>query len=211
MKIVTVFGTRPEIIKLAPVIQEFERFPGSFQTTNIASSQHTSLLHPFAEKFGIRIDHDLDVMRPNQSPHEVGAKVLGSLHPLLDKVNPDIVMVQGDTTTTLAGALAGFYSGVPVAHVEAGLRTGNPLSPFPEEMNRRLVTQLATLHFAATEHNRNTLLHEGIQADAIFVTGNPVVDALRLIIDYTGTGQSSGEDPPRNPRHASHCTHNSSP
>lgn len=186
MRILTVFGTRPEIIKLAPVIQEFERFPGSFQTTNIASSQHTSLLHPFAEKFGIRIDHDLDVMRPNQSPHEVAARVLGSLHPLLESEKPDILLVQGDTTTTLAGALAGFYSGVPVAHVEAGLRTGNSLSPFPEEMNRRLVTRLATLHFAATEHNRDTLLREGIHDDAILVTGNPVVDALHLIIDMPG-------------------------
>jgi len=186
VKILTVFGTRPEIIKLAPVIRQFERFPDTFQTANVASSQHTSLLHPFAEKFGIRIDHDLDVMRPNQSPHEVAARVLGSLHPLLESEKPDILLVQGDTTTTLAGALAGFYSGVPVAHVEAGLRTENPLSPFPEEMNRRLVTRLAALHFAATEHNRATLLREGVQDDAIRVTGNPVVDALHLIIDMPG-------------------------
>ena len=187
MRILTIFGTRPEIIKLAPVIRRFERYPDGFQTINVASSQHTSLLHPFVEKFGIRIDHDLDVMRPDQSPHHVGARVLESLHPVLQSVQPDIVMVQGDTTTTLAGALAGFYSSVPVAHVEAGLRTGNPLSPFPEEMNRRLVTRLAALHFAATEHNRATLLDEGIEDDTIFVTGNPVVDALHHIIDTPGT------------------------
>ena len=182
MKILTIFGTRPEVIKLAPVILQIERSPDVFETINISSSQHTSLLHPFAEKFGIRIDHDLNVMRPDQSPHEVGAKVLQSLQPLLSRLEPDILLVQGDTTTTLAGALAGFYSRVPVAHVEAGLRTGNPLSPFPEEMNRRLVTRLATLHFAATEHNRQTLLSEGVRGDAIFVTGNPVVDALHLIL-----------------------------
>ncbi len=182
VRVLTLFGTRPEVIKLAPVIRRFEEFPSSFSTTNVASAQHTDLLYPFAETLGVRIDRDLKVMRPNQSPHDVCARVLAALQPILNDVEPDIIIVQGDTTTTLAGALAGFYSGIPVGHVEAGLRTDNPASPFPEEMNRRLVTRLASFHFAATEHNRRTLLSEGVPDDSIFVTGNPVVDALHEIL-----------------------------
>jgi UDP-N-acetylglucosamine 2-epimerase (non-hydrolysing) len=182
VKILILFGTRPEVIKLAPVIRRLEEFPASFRTINVASSQHTSLLHPFVESFGIRIDHDLQVMRPDQSPHEVCARVLIAIESLLAELRPHLILVQGDTTTALAGALAGFYSRIPVGHVEAGLRTDNPMSPFPEEMNRRLVSRVATYHFAATEHNRRTLLAEGVPDKAIFVTGNPVVDALRAIL-----------------------------
>jgi len=180
--VLTLFGTRPEVIKLAPVIRRLEEFPSAFETINVASSQHTSLLHPFVESFGIRIDHDLEVMRPAQSPHEVCARVLTALESLLADLRPDLILVQGDTTTTLAGALAGFYSRIPVGHVEAGLRTDNSMSPFPEEMNRRLVSRVASYHFAATEHNRRTLLGEGVPDQAIFVTGNPVVDALQAIL-----------------------------
>ena len=182
-RILTLFGTRPEIIKLAPVIRRLEQLPETFETVNVASSQHTSLLHPFAAAFGVRIDHDLDVMRPDQSPHEVCARVVTAMESLLAEHRPDLILVQGDTTTTLAGALAGFYSRIPVGHVEAGLRTDNPRSPFPEEMNRRLVSRLATFHFAATEHNRRTLISEGATEDGIFVTGNPVVDALHWILE----------------------------
>jgi UDP-N-acetylglucosamine 2-epimerase (non-hydrolysing) len=181
-RVLTLFGTRPEVIKLAPVIRRLEEFPAAFQTINVASSQHTSLLHPFVRSFGIRIDHDLQVMQPDQSPHEVCARVLTAMESLLAELRPHLILVQGDTTTTLAGALAGFYSRIPVGHVEAGLRTGNPMSPFPEEMNRRLVSRVATWHFAATEHNRRTLLGEGVHDEAIVVTGNPVVDALRAIL-----------------------------
>ena len=181
-KVLTLFGTRPEVIKLAPVIRRLEQFPLTFETINVASSQHTTLLHPFIESFGVRIDHDLQVMRPDQSPHEVCARVLTAMEALLAERRPDLILIQGDTTTTLAGALAGFYSRVPVGHVEAGLRTDNPMSPFPEEMNRRLVSRVATHHFAATEHNRRTLLGEGVPDRAIFVTGNPVVDALQEIL-----------------------------
>lgn len=182
VKILILFGTRPEVIKLAPVIQRLEEFPSVFTTINVASSQHTSLLHPFVESFGIRVDHDLQVMRPDQSPHEVCARVLTAMESLLAELRPDLILVQGDTTTTLAGALAGFYSRIPVGHVEAGLRTDSPMSPFPEEMNRRLVSRVATYHFAATEHNRRTLLGEGVPDKAIFVTGNPVVDSLQQIV-----------------------------
>jgi UDP-N-acetylglucosamine 2-epimerase (non-hydrolysing) len=188
-KILTLFGTRPEVIKLAPVIQSLELSPGVFETVNVASAQHTDLLYPFCESLGVRIDHDLEVMRYDQSPHDVCARVLTSLESILTDLHPDLILVQGDTTTTLAGALAGFYSRIPVGHVEAGLRSGNPFSPFPEEMNRRVVSQLARYHFAATEHNRRTLLSEGVPDGAIFVTGNPVVDALKNILQRATSGR----------------------
>jgi UDP-N-acetylglucosamine 2-epimerase (non-hydrolysing) len=181
-KILTLFGTRPEVIKLAPVIQNLESTPDIFTTINVTSAQHTDLLYPFCDSLGVRIDHDLKVMRHDQSPHDVCACVLTSLQSIIGELEPDLILVQGDTTTTLAGALAGFYSRIPVGHVEAGLRSGNSLSPFPEEMNRRLVSQLASYHFAATEHNRRTLLSEGVPEEAIFVTGNPVVDALKNML-----------------------------
>lgn len=179
--ILTLFGTRPEVIKLAPVIRALERHERPLQTINVSSSQHTDLLYPFTEIFDIRIDHDLKVMRPDQSPDLVCARVLQALNPIIRDACPDLVIVQGDTTTALAGALAGFSHRIPIAHVEAGLRTDNPSSPFPEEMNRRLISRLASLHFAATEHNRQTLRAEGVPENSIFVTGNPVVDALRQI------------------------------
>ena len=179
--VLTLFGTRPEVIKMAPVIRALERHE-SIKTINISSSQHTSLLFPFTKIFNVRIDHDLQVMRPDQSPDLVCARVLSALNPILTETSPDLILVQGDTTTALAGALAGFAHRIPVGHVEAGLRTDNRLSPFPEEMNRRLISRLASLHFAATEHNRQTLLDEGVPDTTIFVTGNPVVDALRHIL-----------------------------
>ena len=182
VSVLAVFGTRPEVIKLAPVIQALED-GGHFRTVNVCSSQHTDLLIPLISRFGLRIDHDLKVMAPNQTPNGVCARVIALLDPILPREKPDVIMVQGDTTTALAAALAGFYRGIPVAHVEAGLRSGNIHSPFPEEMNRRLITQLATWHFAATERNRETLLAEGVQQEKVFVTGNPVVDALHSVLD----------------------------
>ena len=180
--ILTLFGTRPEVIKLAPVIRALESGGSAMRTVNVASSQHRELLHPFAVRLGVRIDHDLDVMTPGQVPSEICARVLSRLDPLLAAERPDLLLVQGDTTTALAGALAGFHRGVPVGHVEAGLRSGDARSPFPEEMNRRLVTQLAHYHFAATADNVETLRAEGVAADRIALTGNPVVDALRHIL-----------------------------
>jgi len=181
--ILTLFGTRPEVIKLAPVIRALEARPAGLRTVNVASSQHRELLHPFARQLRVRIDHDLDVMTPGQVPSEICARVLARLDPLLAEVRPDLLLVQGDTTTALAGALAAFHRGVPVGHVEAGLRTGDPRSPFPEEMNRRLVTRIAHYHFAATRENVDTLHAEGVPDDRIVLSGNPVVDALHAILD----------------------------
>jgi UDP-N-acetylglucosamine 2-epimerase (non-hydrolysing) len=181
-KILTLFGTRPEIIKLAPVIHELERGDKDFRTINVTSSQHTDLLFPFVRLFDVRIDSNLQVMEENQTPSGVCAKVLSELDPILLQEKPHLLLVQGDTTTAMAGALAAFHRKIPVGHVEAGLRSGNAFSPYPEEMNRRLITRLATYHFAATSYNRETLLGEGVAGESIFVTGNPVVDALNTIL-----------------------------
>jgi len=180
--VLTLFGTRPEVIKLAPVVAELARRTDRFEIVNVASSQHVELLHPFARELGVRIDEDLAVMRAGQTPTEVASRVLLAMDPVLERVRPDLVLVQGDTTTAMAGALAAFHRGVPVGHVEAGLRTGDPSSPFPEEMNRRLITRLARYHFAATPHNVETLRGEGVPEDAIRLTGNPVVDALHATL-----------------------------
>jgi UDP-N-acetylglucosamine 2-epimerase (non-hydrolysing) len=177
-RVFCLFGTRPEIIKLAPVLHELESRADRFDVVRVASSQHMDLLHPFARHFGIRIDRDLEVMTGNQTPAEVASRVLSSLDPILSQQRPDLVLVQGDTTTAMAGALAGFFQQIPVGHVEAGLRSGNPMSPYPEEMNRALITRLASIHFAATQQNVETLLAEGVEAADIALTGNPVVDAL---------------------------------
>ena len=180
--ILTLFGTRPEVIKLAPVIRALEARPECWRTLNVSSSQHTDLLYPFAKGLAVRIDRDLAVMRPGQAPNEVLARVLAGLDPLLADEQPDLLLVQGDTTTALAGALAAFHRGIPVGHVEAGLRTGDDTSPFPEEMNRRLITRMARYHFAATQANVETLRAEGVPDDRIVLTGNPVVDSLHEIL-----------------------------
>ena len=181
-RVLILFGTRPEVIKLAPVIAQLELRGEQFATVNVTSAQHTDLLYPFIRCFGLRIDHNLQVMQKGQTPSQVCARVLESLDPILDRGRPDLILVQGDTTTAMAGALAGFHRSIPVGHVEAGLRSGNDLSPFPEEMNRKLITRLATYHFAATQRNRETLLAEGVLDHRIFVTGNPVVDALETML-----------------------------
>lgn len=180
-KILVLFGTRPEAIKLAPVISELKR--RAIPTVAVSSSQHTDLLVPFLKIFDIAVDHDLRVMTDNQTPNSVCAKVLQGLDAILDKENPDVILVQGDTTTAFAGAFAGFNRKISVGHVEAGLRSGNLYSPFPEEMNRRLITQMADFHFAATEDNCNNLWQEGVAESKIYLTGNTVVDALHFILD----------------------------
>ena len=188
MKVLTLFGTRPEVIKLAPVIRELEQSDSGFTTVNVLSGQHDDLVRPFVQSFGIRLDHDLRVMEPRQTPSLVCSRVLAALDPLLATVQPDALLVQGDTSTALAGALAAFHRLIPVGHVEAGLRSGDRSSPHPEEMNRRLVSRLATWHFAATERNRQTLLAEGAPPEHVFVTGNPVVDAVHAIRASTTPG-----------------------
>jgi UDP-N-acetylglucosamine 2-epimerase (non-hydrolysing) len=181
-KVLTLFGTRPEVIKLAPVIEELRARGKALRTINVTSAQHTSLLYPFVSLFNIPIAYDLQVMDQNQTPSQVCSRVLSALDPILVEEKPDLILVQGDTTTAMAGALAGFHRRIPVGHVEAGLRSGNLYSPFPEEMNRKLITRLATYHFAATLGNRDTLLSEGVGRESVFVTGNPVVDSLKAIL-----------------------------
>jgi UDP-N-acetylglucosamine 2-epimerase (non-hydrolysing) len=180
LKILVLFGTRPEAIKLAPVIHELKK--KDFNTLVVSSSQHRELLAPFLEMLDIQPDFDLRVMKKNQTPNEVCSRVLAKLDKILADEKPDLILVQGDTTTALAGALAGFNRQIAVGHVEAGLRSGNLYSPFPEELNRRLVSQIANLHFAATERNRHSLLAENIPTEKIFVTGNTVVDTLDYIL-----------------------------
>lgn len=178
LKVLTIIGTRPEAIKLAPVIWQLEKLGGAVRTINVLSSQHTDILSPFVRYFNIRIDHDFQIMEADQTPEQVCSGILTMLDPILSQEAPDLLLVQGDTTTALAGALAGFHRRIAVGHVEAGLRSGNLSSPYPEERNRVHITRLATWHFAATSRNRDTLLSEGVPPERIFVTGNPVVDVL---------------------------------
>jgi UDP-N-acetylglucosamine 2-epimerase (non-hydrolysing) len=175
-RILFCLGTRPEMIKIAPLIQAVRAQGGHPILVN--TGQHADLLAPLFELFACPPDYDLEAMSAGQPLNVLVGKILERLDPILEREQPDYVIVQGDTASAVAGALAGFNRKIPVGHVEAGLRSGNPTSPFPEEMNRRLVSQIATLHFAATAHNEATLLAEGIAEAAIHVTGNTVVDAL---------------------------------
>jgi len=188
LKILVLFGTRPEAIKLAPIIHELKK--KFFRTVVVSSSQHKELLKPFLKMLDISVDFDLRVMTKNQTPNEVCSKVLAKLDKILAEEKPDLIVVQGDTTTTLAGALAGFNRQIAVGHVEAGLRSGNLYSPFPEELNRRLVSQIANFHFAATERNRRNLLAEDIPMEKVFVTGNTVVDSLQYILKNLTPGSN---------------------
>lgn len=193
MKILVVIGTRPEAIKLAPVVGALTAQPG-FTVRVCLTGQHRELLAQGLSDFRIATHHDLAVMTENQSVSEVTARVLTGMAEVLAAERPDWVMVQGDTTTAMATALAAFHHNVPVAHVEAGLRTGDPQSPWPEEMNRRLIGQLARLHFASTEGARANLLDEGVAADAIEMCGNTVIDALVMacrLLDE-GTAAAAG-------------------
>lgn len=175
-KVLVVCGTRPEGIKLAPVVQALAKSP-AFDTKLCVTGQHREMLAPILSFFGLKPDFDLELMKPGQTLYDVTAGALVKLKPVLDQVKPDVVVVQGDTTTAFAGALAAFYEKVKVAHVEAGLRTGDRYSPFPEEMNRVLVSRLADFHFAPTENARRHLEAEGVR-QGVFVTGNTVIDAL---------------------------------
>lgn len=180
MKVAVAFGTRPEAIKLAPVIKALRAVPG-LECQVVLTGQHRELLDQALAVFGLRGDRDLGVMRPRQTLAELNSRLIAAMDEWLAASPPDVLIVQGDTTSTFVSALAGFYRGVPVAHVEAGLRTDNPLSPFPEEMNRRLVSQVATWHFAPTAQAHARLLAEGIEPSRVSVTGNTVVDALLAI------------------------------
>lgn len=176
-----VFGTRPEAIKLAPVYQELRRRNRPVQV--IVTAQHRGLLDQMMAVFDMTPDVDLDIMQESQTLGQITSRALTGLQETLARLRPDVVMVQGDTTTVLGGTLAAFYEHIPVAHVEAGLRTNDKFNPFPEEINRRLTDIVSDLHLAATRRARHNLLGEGVHPDSVYVTGNPVVDALRQVLD----------------------------
>jgi UDP-N-acetylglucosamine 2-epimerase (non-hydrolysing) len=186
-----VFGTRPEAIKLCPLIRELESRQ-EFAVRICVTAQHRSMLDQVLEAFQVTPDYDLDTMRPNQTLSGLTARILEALEPVLADASPDMIIVQGDTTTTLAGALAGFYHLIPVAHVEAGLRTGDPAHPFPEEINRVLTSRLTELHFAPTARAAANLAAEGIPQARIHITGNTGIDAVLYVRDALESGALAG-------------------
>lgn len=190
-KIAVIFGTRPEAIKLCPVVLALKADP-AFDCCVCVTGQHKEMLQQVLDVFGVVPDVDLALMRPNQTLGGLTSRAIAAIDDYLAQEKPDIVMVQGDTTTVLAGALAAFYHHIPVAHVEAGLRTGNMESPWPEEANRVLTTRLTKWHFCPTENNKNNLLKEGVSADDIYVTGNTVIDALLLAQEKVKTKGEGG-------------------
>lgn len=181
-RVLTIFGTRPEAIKMAPVVTELRRSP-HFDVRICVTAQHRQMLDQVLDLFGIKPDHDLDLMQPNQTLDQITSRILLGVGRVLDEVRPDAVLVHGDTTTTLAASLAAFYRKLPVGHVEAGLRSGSIWAPWPEEMNRRVATLATRFHFAPTETSRRNLLREGVAESDIFVTGNTVIDALFATVE----------------------------
>lgn len=177
-----VFGTRPEAIKMAPLIKEFQKYPEVFETIVCVTGQHREMLDQVLSLFEIIPDYDLNIMKQGQDLYDVTAQVLTGMRDILNEVHPDIVLVHGDTTTSTAAALAAYYQQIPVGHVEAGLRTHNMYSPWPEEMNRQITGRIATYHFAPTPLSKQNLMNEGVKEDKIIVTGNTVIDALFGVI-----------------------------
>ena len=182
-KILIIFGTRPEAIKMAPLIKALQKYPDQFRSHLCVTAQHREMLDQVLNLFQIKPDYDLDIMRPEQNLFDLTCNVLQGLKSVLEKDRPDLVLVHGDTTTTMAASLAAFYSSISVGHVEAGLRTHNKKAPFPEEINRRIASVITEFHFAPTEIARSNLLREGVLTDSIFVTGNTVIDALLMTIE----------------------------
>lgn len=182
MKVLTVFGTRPEAIKMAPLVHALAKDP-DFEARVCVTAQHREMLDQVLNLFSIVPDYDLNIMRPGQGLTEITCGILQGLKPILEAFRPDVVLVHGDTTTTIAASLAAFYQRIPVGHVEAGLRTGDLSSPWPEEANRTLTGHLAMYHFAPTENSRHNLRRENVDDERIFVTGNTVIDALFWVRD----------------------------
>lgn len=182
-KIMLVFGTRPEAIKMAPLVKEFQKRKDTFETIVCVTGQHREMLDQVLRIFDIRPDYDLNIMKQGQDLYDVTARVLVGMRDVLDEAKPDVVLVHGDTTTSTAAALAAFYRQIPVGHVEAGLRTHNIYSPWPEEMNRQLTGRIATYNFAPTALSRENLLKESVDDAKITVTGNTVIDALYWVVD----------------------------
>ena len=181
--ILLIFGTRPEAIKMAPLVKEFQRYSDDYKTVVCVTGQHREMLDQVLQIFEIKPDYDLNIMKQGQDLYDVTARVLVGLRDVLKAVSPDVVLVHGDTTTSMAAALAAFYQQIPVGHVEAGLRTHNIYSPWPEEINRQLTGRIATYHFAPTPSSRQNLLNEGVEPAHIHVTGNTVIDALYWVVD----------------------------
>jgi UDP-N-acetylglucosamine 2-epimerase (non-hydrolysing) len=193
LKVLTIFGTRPEAVKLAPVIKKIEEFPNRFTSVVCVTAQHREMLDQVLDLFKITPSYDLDIMKPNQTLFDVTCNSLTRVSKILEKEWPDLVMVQGDTTTTFATALAAFYLKIPVGHVEAGLRSYNKFHPFPEEINRRLASHISDLHFAPTIAAKENLLKEGIDQSKIWVTGNTVIDALLMAAKHLESPETQAE------------------
>ncbi len=183
MKVMLVFGTRPEAIKMAPLVKGLQARAGELETVVCVTAQHRQMLDQVLSLFEIEPQHDLNIMKPGQDLFDITGNILNGLKPVLQQERPDLVLVHGDTTTTLAASLAAYYARVPVGHVEAGLRTGNKLAPYPEEMNRRLTGAIADVHYAPTAAAQANLLREGVAPETIHVTGNTVIDALLAVVD----------------------------
>ena len=181
-KVMLVFGTRPEAIKMCPLVKEFQKYPEEFETIVCVTGQHREMLDQVLKIFGVTPDYDLNIMKQGQDLYDVTARVLTGMRDVFARCRPDVVLVHGDTTTSAAAALAAFYQQIPVGHVEAGLRTHNIYSPWPEEMNRQITGRIATYHFAPTPLSENNLREEKAQGQ-IFVTGNTVIDALHLVVE----------------------------
>ncbi len=182
-KVMLIFGTRPEAIKMAPLVKAFQVRADQFETIVTVTGQHRQMLDQVLDLFEITPDYDLDIMKPGQDLFDVTSRVLTGMRDVLDRAKPDLVLVHGDTSTSTAAALAAFYRQIPVGHVEAGLRTGDIYSPWPEEMNRLITSRIAALNFSPTEQARQNLLRENVAPEKITVTGNTVIDALQMVVD----------------------------
>lgn len=187
IKVMSIFGTRPEAIKMAPLVLELQKREVEFESIVVVTAQHREMLDQVLKVFDIKPDYDLDIMKEKQTLAQITTRVLEGLDSLMKEVQPDIVLVHGDTSTTFSASLAAFYNQIKVGHVEAGLRTWNKHSPFPEEMNRQLTGVLSDLHFSPTEKAKQNLLDEGKAEDSIYITGNTVIDALKTTVDQTYT------------------------
>lgn len=192
LKVLVIFGTRPEAIKMAPVMRELQKRPDQVETYLCVTAQHREMMDQVLEIFSLTPDFDLNLMQQKQTPSQVAARVLLELEPLLDKVNPDWVLVQGDTTTVMAASIAAHHCRVKVGHVEAGLRTYDRANPFPEEMNRVVTDHISDLHFAPTRRAHQNLLNEGIDQESIFITGNTIIDALQWVVSQPVPAELKG-------------------
>jgi len=194
MKVLLIFGTRPEAIKMAPVVKELMNFPDQIECRVCVTAQHREMLDQVLRIFSIKPDYDLNIMKKGQDLYDITSDVLHGIKSVILDMNPDLVLVHGDTTTTMAASLASFYQRVPVGHVEAGLRTGDKLAPFPEEINRRVTGSIADLHFAPTESAKQNLINEGVPTNRIWVTGNTVIDSLLGIVDLLRSTPSLAQE-----------------